>query len=103
MIEHATELTPARAKAVLEFENKIAAASWTKVDNRDATKTYNKYKLAQLQTLAPGFDFAELIKESGAQGVDNLIVHAPQRGRDVEVGHVTARRVKRIKFANPIG
>jgi len=67
----------ARAKAVLEFENKIAAASWTKVDNRDATKTYNKYKLAQLKTLAPGFDFAELIKESGAQGVDNLIVAQP--------------------------
>ena len=36
-------------------------------------------------------------------GVDNLIVHAPQRGRDVEVGHVTARRIKRMKFANPIG
>ena len=36
-------------------------------------------------------------------GVDNLIVHAPQRGRDVEVGHVTDRRVKRIKFANPLG
>jgi cell wall-associated NlpC family hydrolase len=36
-------------------------------------------------------------------GVDNLIVHAPQRGRDVEVGHVTDRRVKRLKFANPIG
>jgi cell wall-associated NlpC family hydrolase len=36
-------------------------------------------------------------------GIDNLIVHAPQRGRDVEVGHVTDRRVKRVKFANPIG
>ena len=36
-------------------------------------------------------------------GVDNLIVHSPQRGSNVEVGHVTDRRVKRIKFANPIG
>ena len=36
-------------------------------------------------------------------GVDNLIVHAPQRGRDVEVGHVTARRLKSVKFGNPIG
>jgi cell wall-associated NlpC family hydrolase len=36
-------------------------------------------------------------------GVDNLIVHAPQRGRDVEVGHISDRRVKRAKFANPIG
>ena len=35
-------------------------------------------------------------------GVDNLIVHAPSRGRDVEVGHV-AGRAQRIKFGNPIG
>ena len=36
-------------------------------------------------------------------GVDNLIVHSPQPGRDVEVGHVTDRRIKRVKFGNPIG
>jgi cell wall-associated NlpC family hydrolase len=36
-------------------------------------------------------------------GVDNLIVHAVQRGRPVEVGHVTDRKVRRLKFGNPIG
>jgi len=36
-------------------------------------------------------------------GVDNFIVHAPQRGRDVEVSHITARRVRTVKFGNPIG
>jgi hypothetical protein len=36
-------------------------------------------------------------------GVDNLIVHAPQPGRDVEVGDISDRRVKRTKFGNPIG
>lgn len=36
-------------------------------------------------------------------GVDNLIVHAVQRGRPVEVGHVTDRKVRRVKFGNPIG
>jgi cell wall-associated NlpC family hydrolase len=35
-------------------------------------------------------------------GVDNFIVHAKQRGSDVEVGHVTDRRVRRLKFADPI-
>lgn len=35
-------------------------------------------------------------------GVDNLIVHASQRGHPVEVGHVTDRRVRRVKFGNPI-
>jgi len=36
-------------------------------------------------------------------GVDNLIVHAPQRGKDVEVSHITGRRVHSVKFGNPIG
>jgi cell wall-associated NlpC family hydrolase len=36
-------------------------------------------------------------------GVDSLIVHAPQRGHPVEVGHVTERRLRRVKFANPVG
>ncbi|MBK5333547.1 MAG: C40 family peptidase [Ilumatobacteraceae bacterium] len=38
-------------------------------------------------------------------GVDNLIVHAPQRGRNVEVGHLSSRRVslRHVKFGNPIG
>ena len=38
-------------------------------------------------------------------GVDNLIVHAPQRGRNVEVGHFSSRRasIRNVKFGNPIG
>lgn len=35
-------------------------------------------------------------------GVDNFIVHAKQRGSDVEVGHVSDRRVRRLQFADPI-
>jgi cell wall-associated NlpC family hydrolase len=36
-------------------------------------------------------------------GVDEFIVHAPQRGVPVEVGQVSDRRVKRAKFADPVG
>ena len=67
----------ARAKAILDFEDKIAAASWTKVESRDATKTYNKMTLAELAKNAPGFDFTRLIHESGAASVDSLIVAQP--------------------------
>ena len=66
----------ARAKAILNFESKIAAVSWTKVQNRDATKVYNKMTLAQLQKLAPGFDFRTLFRDTGAP-VDSLIVAQP--------------------------
>src|SRR5689334_7242242 len=67
----------ARAAAIVAFETKIAAASWTKVESRDATKTYNKLTLAQLTKSAPGFNFGDLIRASGAEGVSSLIVAQP--------------------------
>ena len=67
----------ARAKAILAFENNIAAASWTKVESRDATKTYNKRALAELVKSSPGFDFGEFIRATGAQHVDSVLVAQP--------------------------
>ena len=67
----------ARARAIVDFETKVAAASWTRVDSRDATKTYNKMTLAELAKRAPGFDFTRLIRESGAANVNSLIVAQP--------------------------
>jgi putative endopeptidase len=66
----------ARAAAILAFETKVAAASWTRVESRDANKTYNKMTLAQLAKAAPGFDFATLFTRSGAS-VDYAIVAQP--------------------------
>ena len=67
----------ARARAILDFETRIADVSWTRIDSRDATKTYNKMTMAQLVKSAPGFDFARLIQDSGAKGVSSLIVSQP--------------------------
>ena len=66
----------ARAKAILDFETKVAQVHWTKVDSRDATKTYNKMSLTQLSKLAPGFEFRTLFKDTGAN-VDSVIVAQP--------------------------
>ena len=54
-----------RAKALLGFETEIAKVSWTRVQSRDAEKTYNKMTLAELQKSAPGFDFAGYFKARG--------------------------------------
>ncbi len=67
----------ARAKAILAFETQIAESSWTRIETRDATKTYNKMTLAQFAKSAPGYDFIRMIRDSGAQGVDSLIVSQP--------------------------
>ena len=80
----------ARAKAILDFETQIAKVHWTQVDSRDATKTYNKLTLADLQRRAPGFDFRTLMSGIGVNssellvaqpsaitGIANLISRAP--------------------------
>ncbi len=46
-----------RATAVYALEEKIAAVHWTKTQNRDSNKTYNKTTVAELQKLAPDFDW----------------------------------------------
>lgn len=66
----------ARAKAVLDFETRIARAHWNRVDSRDADKTYNKLTVAELQKRAPGFDFAKLLQERGVKA-DSLLVAQP--------------------------
>jgi putative endopeptidase len=66
----------ARAKAIVGFETEIAKASWTRVQNRDADKTYNKMSLAALQKSAPGFNFASYFKAGGAT-IDDVIVGQP--------------------------
>jgi putative endopeptidase len=72
----------ARAKAILDFETRIAKVSWTREDVGDATKTYNKMTLAQLQKLAPGFGWGEYLKARNA-AAENVLVAEPSAFRDI--------------------
>ena len=66
----------ARASAVVAFETRIAQVSWTRIDSRNADKTYNKVTLADLARSAPGFDFAAYLRAGGTP-VDTVIVAQP--------------------------
>ena len=46
-----------RAAAVYALEEKIAATHWTRIQQRDPQKTYNKMTPAELAKLAPGVDW----------------------------------------------
>nr|WP_294846195.1 M13 family metallopeptidase [uncultured Sphingomonas sp.] len=63
----------ARAKAVLDFETQIARVHWTKVDSRDATKTYNLMTAAELAKKAPGYDFGGMLKAMGISAPELLV------------------------------
>jgi putative endopeptidase len=52
--------TPDAARAaekIFQMELQLAKASWTRVQNRDAEKTYNRYDMAALSQLMPSFDW----------------------------------------------
>ena len=77
MLSLAGEANPAaRAKAILDYETRLARVHWTQVESRDATKTYNKMTVAELEKLAPGFDFGTYLQGIGAGG-EALIVNQP--------------------------
>jgi putative endopeptidase len=67
----------ARAAAIVAFETRIAQASWTRIESRDANKTYNKMTLAALAKAAPGFDFKAYFNGIGAGAADYVIVAQP--------------------------
>jgi putative endopeptidase len=66
----------ARAKALVDFETQIAQVSWTRINSRDANKTYNKTTVADLTRAAPGFDFVTYLKGLGTP-VTSLNVSQP--------------------------
>ena len=67
----------ARAQQILALETALARVQWTKVENRDPVKRYNKMTLAQLRALSPGFDWNAYLQGTGAGQADAVIVSQP--------------------------
>ena len=66
-----------RAAAVYALEEKIAATHWTRVQNRDPQKTYNKMTVAELEKLAPGVGWKAWLKALGLAGETSVNVNQP--------------------------
>jgi putative endopeptidase len=64
----------ANANAILSLESRIAAASWTKAQQRDLPKTYNPYTPDALQAFAPGFEWREFLRGAGLGEKQRVIV-----------------------------
>ncbi|SFD82156.1 M13 family metallopeptidase [Massilia yuzhufengensis] len=67
----------AKAQQIVALETEIARAQWTKVENRDPVKRYNKMSLAELRKLLPGFDWTTYLKGTGAGSATSVIVNQP--------------------------
>ena len=66
---------PAKAAAdILAFETRVADKQWTTVQRRQIDKLYNPTRVADLPTLAPGFDWAAFLAGAQVSEVDTLVL-----------------------------
>jgi predicted metalloendopeptidase len=63
----------AAAQRIIALEKRIAEKHWTRVENRNPVKTYNKVTLAAAAELAPGFDFTTFLAEWSAGRCDHRV------------------------------
>jgi putative endopeptidase len=62
------------AREVVEFETRVAQASWTLAEARDPVKTYNPMSPAELQAAAPGFPWQIFFQASGLGDRKRVVV-----------------------------
>jgi len=68
----------AKAKQIVAFETELAQAQWTKVELRDPNKSYNKFEVAKLAELTPGYDWKAALAATGVGNkADYVIVGQP--------------------------
>jgi len=74
----ASSLAAKKARAILEIETQLAQASLNQVARRDPAQLYHPYKIAELISLSPGFDWAKYFEALGQPGLATMnVVHPP--------------------------
>lgn len=63
----------AGAGRIMALETRLAQAHWTRVQNRDALATYNKYTLAEANQLTPGLDWGRFFAAAGVPAQEFVI------------------------------
>jgi putative endopeptidase len=66
------------AAAIVALETELAKAQWSKAENRDPAKTYNRIAITELGSIAAGFDWHRYLVAAGIDGkVSYLIISQP--------------------------
>lgn len=65
------------AETVYRVEQGLATIQWSRVQNRDRSKTYNKLDLTELASLMPGVDMAALLQQANLGQVQHVVVRQP--------------------------
>lgn len=62
------------AKEIVDFESKIAEASWTKTQQRDLNAIYNPMSIAELKKFTPGFAWEKFLTEAKMAKLTTVVV-----------------------------
>ena len=65
------------AADIMAFETELAKVQWSRVENRDPVKRYNKMTIAKLGEVAPGYDWKAAADAGGLSKSDYVIVGQP--------------------------
>ncbi|GLS27221.1 M13 family metallopeptidase [Marinibactrum halimedae] len=66
-----------QADTVLAVETRIAKGHWSRVESRDAVKTYNPKTIDELKAMAPNWPWDEYLQGLGVAGQSRYIVGMP--------------------------
>ncbi|MDP9082525.1 MAG: M13 family peptidase [Pseudomonadota bacterium] len=79
----------AEAAAILGLETALAQVQWTRVENRDPVKTYNRTAIADLPKLMPGYDWHGYVRDTAIAGKTDFVI-VTQPGYFTGLGKVIA-------------
>jgi putative endopeptidase len=67
----------AAAQTIMTLETKLAGFHWTKVESRDSTKRYNKFNVADLNTVTDSFNWTAYLAAQGVATQKDIIINQP--------------------------
>ena len=62
------------ARAIVDFETRLAQDTWTRAERRDRDKTYNPMTVVELNRAMPGFDWNRYLAQSELPKVERIVV-----------------------------
>jgi len=66
------------ADRIVSLETRLAQGHWTQVANRDPVRTYNQYRLGELDEVTPGYDWSGYLDAVGVTGrIETLNIAQP--------------------------
>ena len=66
-----------KAEMIMELETRLAEAHWTRVENRDRNKVYNKRTVAEANAETPGLEWSLFLEAAGIPDQADFIVRQP--------------------------